>query len=144
MSTTHKYATPGSVETLMDTGLNSLGNGSRQVSAAVANDTDLNLYADIECSFASAVFTGGGVDIYLLQSLDGTNYEDGGTGVTPTAQCLLGRIPFRGATAAQIHSMRGIILPPTKFKILAINNTGVALASSGNTITMRRYNEQDA
>lgn len=141
--TVYKFATPNTVETLLSTGLNSLANGSRVVSNAIANGTDLYLYADFECSFASAVFPAGGyVSLYILESLDGTNYEDGDASTTPTSQALLATVPFRNATAAQIHSVRGIVLPPASFKILLINNTGVTLASSGNTLKMMRYNEQ--
>jgi len=145
MTTTHKFATPESPTTLLSTGLNSLANGARAVSGDVDNASGLYLYADFECSFASAVFPANGyVSLYLLESIDGSNYEDGDASTTPTAQALIAAIPFRNATAAQIHTVRGIVLPPTHFKILAINNTGVALASSANTVKMIRYNEQDA
>jgi hypothetical protein len=144
MATTHKYATPESVTTLLSTGLNSLANAARVVSSDVDNATGLYLYADFECNFASAAFAAGAyVSLYLLESIDGTNYEDGSSSVTPTAQCLIANIPFRNATAAQIHTVRGIVLPPTHFEIELINNCGVTLASSGNTLKMNRYNEQD-
>jgi hypothetical protein len=141
---THKYATPESPTSLITTGLDSLANGARAVSAAVDNATGLYLYADFECNFASAAFAAGAyVSLYLLESIDATNYEDGSTSVTPTAQALIANIPFRNATAAQIHAARGIVLPPTNFKILLINNTGVALAASGSTLKCIRYNEND-
>lgn len=145
MSTTHKLSLGGlSVTTLLSTGLNSLTNGSRAVSGADNNDTDLALYGDFECNFGSAAFGSGAfVSLYILESVDGTNYEDGDASTTPASSALLCNIMFRNATAAQIHAVRGIPLPPTKFKILLINNTGVTLASSGNTLKMQKYYEQD-
>lgn len=143
MSTTHELATP-SLSTIISTGFNTLGDGSRVVSSAVNNDSDLYLYADLELSFASAAFGAGAyVDLYLLESVDGSNYEDGDSSTTPTSQCHLARVPFRNATAAQIHTVKGVILPPTKFKILAETHVGVTLAGSGNTLKISRYNEQD-
>lgn len=145
MATTHKYATPNSVEQLITTGLDGLANGSRAVSGAVDNATDLYLYGDFECNFASANFPAGGyVSLYILEAIDGTNYEDGSTSITPTAQALIANVPFRTANAAQIHTVRGIVLPPAKFKIELINNTGVALAANTNILNLVRYNEQDA
>jgi len=41
---------------------------------------------------------------------------------------------------ARYEVIRGVLLPPMDFHVLVMNETGQALAASGNTLTLRRYN----
>jgi hypothetical protein len=147
MGVTFKWAAGESIATACSADMDSLGSGNTVLSAdAIANQTDLYQYIDMEWVMASA--TSGAnpfISIWFLVALDGSNYEDGtaGTpGVIPLRQPDV-LIPLRAAvTAAQRVTVCNTPIPPQLFKILVCNNAGVALASSGNTLKYIRHNAQ--
>jgi len=78
--------------------------------------------------------------VWLLREVDGTNYEDGGTSVTPT------RPPDMILTVRAVTTAQRIIavcdLPPGAPKALIRNDgTGQAIAASGNTLKLRPVSE---
>ena len=142
-----KWSALGSTTTNMSTALDSLANDGRVLGAEIDNATDRNMYADFELyvdSFGSAPATDGHVLLYLLQALDGTNYEDGDASTTPGSHALVGSFPFRTVATAQRITLRHLLLPATKCKPLLINKggAGATFASSGNTLRVRTYNSE--
>lgn len=132
--------------------LNSLASGGGALStAAIANGTALDLYADV--SFAVTV---GGtttatsyMSLYLLPlNQDGSTYGDGyasSTSVVPTTSYLAASCTVKsGVTSGSTITgmFRGIVLPPGDFKFAISNNLGVALnATAALTVKYRSYNE---
>lgn len=146
---TIKYEAPASTSTILTTELNSLGDGANKLSSAISNDAagELYLYMDIEiyvATQASARAADARVDVYILEELDGSNYTYGGDSDDPPDNAWVGAFIFDAATTARYNHLRGIPLPPTDFKILIINETGQAFASSGNTLKIAKYNLQAA
>lgn len=145
---TIKYEAPTSVATLLSTELNSLANGSNKLSAAISNDAagELYLYADFEMYVPTSSSRGSNarVDMYILIELDGTNYTTGGDSTDPAEDAWVGSFIFNSGTAAERHHVRNVVLPPTDFKVLLINNLGVALPSSGNLLKWSKYNLQSS
>ena len=144
---TLKWATPEAIQTAMTTGLNSLGNGNTAIGSSIDNSSDLYMYIALEVVLPS-ITTGAGapsIDVWCLSSADGTNYEDGSAG-TP------GVIPDRppdasfalkpSSTSAWRRVIVNVPIPPVKFDLLLMNNSGVALAASANTLKYSRYNLQ--
>jgi hypothetical protein len=141
MATTEKYLL-GSQSTLLSTELNSLANNALALGSAYDNTVgqagDGYTLCDVELvvTYGTAPTAGTGVTLWLLGTQDGTNYEDGGTSVTP------GRLPeavfpLLAVTTAQ-RIIRRVWLPWGKFKPLAKNDgTGQAMAASGNTLKVR-------
>ena len=130
------------------TSMNALGNGSYALGAEIDNGTDKDEYLDIVLKLNSAVAAGAGVpavDVYLLPCPDGTNYPTppgGSAGATPTIY-LAGSIPAIASANFTIGVLRGVILPPGKFKVEARNNLGVAFpASDLNELKGYKYSEQ--
>jgi len=118
------------------------------LSDAIDNSTDLYLSVDLECVLASAAFTGGDavIEVYLIPSIDGTNYPNW-TGNATTeeqenGQYFVGSFMTSGATVAQRAALRDIALPNGKYKWGFRNRTNVALAASGNTISWRPHGYQ--
>jgi hypothetical protein len=135
--------------TALTTDLNSLANGSTSaLSAEIDNSTTKYLYADMELYLASLTPTAGGfVALYLVPSVDGTNYPLFDTGASPGAannNYFVGSFSTKAAAAAQRIAMREIQLPPGKYKLAVYNGAGVALAASGNTLSWRPYNTASA
>jgi len=114
-------------------------------SDAIDNSTNLYIFADIEIVLASAGFTGtdSGIDIYLIPSVDGTNYGDWTGNVTTDEQensgYYVGSVTTSGATAAQRLVCRNILLPNGLYKYGFRSRAGVTLASSGNTVKWRPH-----
>lgn len=144
---TIKYEAPASISTILSTELNSLADGGNKLSAALSNDAagELYLYADFELYLStqgSARASDARVDIYILIETDGSNYTYGGDSQDPPENSWVGSMLFDATTTARYNHLRGIQLPPTDFKVLLINETGQALASTGNTLKWTKYNLQ--
>lgn len=138
--TTVLSGTVGSAPTL-----NALGSGTMSgVSATYNNQTNLDLYVDIEVFLDTLSPTAGArVDIYMLESVDGTNFPaQSAADLRLTSSALLASIPI-GTTASttQRVTLHKVELPPTALQFRLDNQTGVALASTNNsTVKILPYN----
>ena len=126
--------------------LNSLSNNEwTDLSDEIDNSTNKYMLYDLEIYLASAAFTGATsrVDIYLLASVDGTNYPNW-TGNVTTAepeneQYRVDTVFTSQATEAQRMVSLRIPVPNGKHKFAFRNRTGVALAASANTAKYRPH-----
>jgi hypothetical protein len=115
------------------------------LSDAIDNSTNKYPLADLEIVLGSAAFTGTDsiIEVYLVPSVDGTNYADWTGNVTTDEQendtHLVGEVTTSGATAAQRLTIRDIALPNGLYKYGFRNKSGVALAASGNTVKWRPH-----
>lgn len=140
-----KWGSPNSEETAIDTGLNSLADNGRAVSGTISNDGsgERYVYMTVEVSLAaqgSARDTGAFVEIYVLPSLDGSNFTYGSSSLDPPYSSHVGNVLFDDSTSARVSHLPPILIPPFDFQILVKNQTGQAFAASGSTVTIRRYN----
>lgn len=142
------------IQTLMATALNGLANNAAAL-GETEYDNSLNLYMfglfELNVTFGSAPTANSTVDLYLIPAPDGTNYDDAITGASGTAPItsFLGGFPLRAVTTAQKiplgAGLRGnIALPPTKFKLFAINRSGGAFPASGSSVKAVFYRYQSA
>jgi len=144
MAAIGKWNTPSSVVTLLTTELNSLGNGSASAaSSAVANQTNLDVYADFELVLASlSPAAPNYCTLYLLEAVDGSNYPSAtGSVLRNQPSHILCTFPLdtTGSTAQRVV-VRNVVIPPGSFKVVLDNQAGVALGASGNTVKMLPYN----
>lgn len=144
MANIGKWNTPSAVVTVLSTELNALGIGAMSAaSTAIANQTNLDMYCDLEVNLASLSPTAGAhIDIYILEAIDGTNYPaQSAADLRLTTSQLLCAVPI-GTTAAQPQrvAVRNIVLPPGSFKLIADNQAGVALGATLNTVKIIPYN----
>jgi len=144
---TSKWATPESVENIfVSTELDSLGSGSNKITTSALSNDGVNekfMYADFTLYLAeqaSARSAGARVDLYILPASDGTNYPYGGDSLDPASNHWVASFLFDAAVTARYTTVRGVLLPPFNFHVLVVNETGQALASSGNTLKYTRYN----
>ena len=137
--------TAGTITTVMSTDLNSMANNANVLSAAptmTAGDIghrfgewELSIASSAAAMTANTAFVG-----WILQPLDATNYEDGGTSVTPARTPDL-VFPVRAVSTAQRLYCQAQ-MPTGTYKILLRNDgTGQAIASSANTLKVRTYTE---
>lgn len=113
----------------------------------IDNSTNLDTFCDISVALGSAAIAAPnylGVYLYPLNA-DGTTYGDGrfssSAAGPPASSYWVGNIIVPTGTAANEGTIRGIIMPPGKFKFLIYNQLGVTMAGSGsNTLKYRTYN----
>lgn len=131
--------------TVLDTGLNALANAAAATSATISNDqtTELDQYADFELAFTMNVAPTAdrALSLYIVRSVDGTNFEDG-TAARPPRNGWAGAFPSAASTAAQRVVVSGVLLPPGDFRVLLVNETGQSLSASGHTLKMLAYRQQ--
>lgn len=144
-----KYEAPASIQTYLSTELNSLADGANKIGAAISNDagTELDLYIMLELYLAatSSRDADNRVDVYLLPTVDGTNYAYGGDSQDPDPGTWVGQfVPIPSTTTACYMTISQIQIPPTDFKLLLMNEIGVAFASSGNTLKYKIYSLEAA
>jgi len=130
-TTTH---TVGTIATLLSTELNSLANNALNISSSYSSSAGF-LFAELELlvTYGTNPTANTAVVVWLLRAPDGTNFEDGGTSVTP----IRGPdavFPLRAVTTAQ-RIVRRVVIPPGTFQALLKNDgTGQTMAASGNTL----------
>ena len=122
--------------------LNALASAGNKLGAAINNSANRDLYMDVEIYIASldlSAQVNPAVNIYLLPSMDDTNYDDGGDALDPTVDHLVAVVATVVADQVHRNTARMIVLPPGYFKLLIENVTGVPLPASGNIVTYRIY-----
>lgn len=119
-------------------------------SDAIDNSTNKYMFADLEIVLGSAAFTGtdSAIEVYLIPSVDGTNYGDWAGGGTTTdeqenIQYFIGSVTTSGSTAAQRLIIRGVELPPGLYKYGIRNRGGVTLNAT-NTLKWRPWQYSSA
>ena len=131
---------PGTLTTMISTELNSLTNSSITTPASIFNNTTGARFADFELlvTYGTNPTDGSQVDLYIVPSLDGTNYADGSSSIV-AANNYSGSFILRATTSAQRLVLRDISIPSCKFKVHLKNLAGQTTSSSGNTLRMLPY-----
>ena len=142
----------GTIVTIASTELNSLANAASALGSEYDNVTNNYLFGvfELTVTFGTAPTAGKTVDLYIIPTADGTNYSTTITGAGGYAQSnsYAGSFPLQAVTTLQRLNLGGIgyrgllYLPPSKFKALLINNSGVAFPASGSTLKMIPYGRQ--
>lgn len=120
------------------------------LSDEIDNETNKYPYADLRMVLASAAFTGtdSGIEVYLIPTVNGTNYPTWtGNGTSDEQEnfpFFVGFIPTTGTTAAQAGVLRSVDLPNGKYKWGFRNRGNVTLSGSGNTIYWRPHSVASA
>lgn len=140
------WATGGPVSrgTGLTTELNSLANGAYSAAGtAIDNTTNRDQYGACDIVLASLTpTTGANVSVYLVQSLDGTTYEDAPSATNPGSHALVATVLVATGAAAKRVMTPWFYIPPGKFKLVFLNATGAPLAAASNTVTVYTSNDE--
>lgn len=125
------------------TAIDGITSGSQVTTTATyANQTNLDLYVDIEINLPSLSPTAGArVDLYVLESVDGTNFPaQSAADLRLTITQLLVSVPIgtTGTTAQRVVA-RNILIPPGLMKFVFDNQTGATTNAAGNTVKILPY-----
>jgi hypothetical protein len=135
-----KWATPEAIVTLLSTELNALANNGVVLSAAINNETELYTHLNLELYVAaqgSARSAGAYVAVYILPSVDGTNFDD--ATVAAALDAMQVYMALDAATTARYKVKVNIPSPPLQFKLQVENKTGQAFANTLSTLKYRRH-----
>ena len=134
----------------LTTELNALADITTVLGAAINNETNLCMYMDLELTLASLDLSSAVspcVRVYLIESIDGGSHFDTGEATAtpsliPPADKILTRFGLRLAAGAEAKLAVKTMLPipPGRFKLMPMNNTGVAFGATGNILAYRTYN----
>lgn len=132
------------------TTLNGLTTGSRAVSNATGdldNGTDLDFFGDYELLVDIQVAPAVGdkiAELYVLPSVDDTNFPDGTAADTPQAILLAGVFEARRAVTTDLRMViPGVSLVPRKMRFLLINTSGQTFgANDGHFLKVKPYKVQ--
>lgn len=130
--------------TVLTTELNSLANGGfSAVGSAYDNTTNLDQWAACEINLASLnPTTGAYLQLFLVQSLGGTNYEDPPSSTNPGYHMSVAVVSLTTGSATKRAATPMFRIPPGKWKFVLLNKSNVALAASGNTVNLYVTDEQ--
>ncbi len=133
------------ISSRLTTELNSLADGSVcALSGGIDNTSNLDAFADFQLDLASLTITSttAFVTLYLVPTVDGTNYPDFATGAVGNyhGQYAVGSFLVRNVSATTARAMlTGVPIPPGNFKVGVRNGVGAAFAASGSTLGSRTY-----
>jgi len=129
----------------LTTELNALADGANKLGAAIDNTSNGDMYMDVELYVAAqggARSADAYVALYILASVDGTNYCYGADAVDPPAHALVGVFALDAVVTARYVTLTHLLVPAGKFKMLVINETGQAFAGTLSTLKYTLYNEE--
>lgn len=140
------YQAAATAVTWTSGGPNSLATNTYSgLSDEIDNSTTKYTHADLYMELGSAAYTGtgSGIEVYLVPSVDGTNYptwtDSVSTDEPENTAHFVGFMTTTASTAAQKMTLRAVELPPGKYKWAIRNRSGVALPASGNALRWRPY-----
>ncbi len=149
MATTQEYLL-GSAVTLMTTELNSLASSATLAAGAIStvggtsglfNNTagggGIGGYTSAKWELvlaapAGTLTAGTGAFVWLISTVDGTNYEDGSNSVIPARPPDI-IIPVRAISTAQ-RVVRELAMPSGNWYVLMAQNTGQTWGATANTL----------
>lgn len=134
----------GSETTVLSTEMNSLASGTDSAAGTAYDNTPstsslgyTHAIVEFAGTFAATPTDKTSVYLYMLMSLDGTNYPD----ASSTSALPVTSFTVRNTASAQ-RVVRTIELPPCKVKFMIKHDAVTALTSSGHTVKIRGANQQ--
>lgn len=116
-----------------------LGNGTGATASAYDNGASANLWIKADFQFSGVMAatpnSGSALDLYLLPSIDGTNFADGNSAIFPPS-LYVGSFIVRNVTTNQVLVLTGVPIPPTKIMPLLVNKAGAAISANTTASTL--------
>ena len=138
-------AAPVSRSTVLTTELNALANAAcSAVGPEIDNSTNLDQYGCVDIVLATLDPAAGGyLQLFIIQAVGGTTYEDPPTTTTnPGTHMLVATLNLLDTSSAKRVQSAWFRLPPSKIKFVLYNGSGVALNATGNTVTLYTGNDE--
>ena len=131
----------GALTAYLGAELNALADGANKLGAEIDNTVGKSTYMLLELFVAlqaGARDSGAYVGVYMLKSTDGVNFDFGADAVDPPTGSWATNFTLDAVVTARYVSVE-VPIPPCKFKILVMNETGQAFAAANSTLKYRTY-----
>lgn len=129
--------------TILSGELNNFAPNQIALSGEINNSLGLYLFNDIELFLERVDFANNSdffVEIFLIQSIDGINYESGvSDGLQPSINNLVGSFIFKSSEIPQRQTIRKLVVPPRKYKYAIKNKSNIYWSNNGNTLKILGY-----
>ena len=146
MPTESKWEAPAAIVSYLTTELNSLADGANVLGAKIDNvaDGENEMFINLEVNLAatSSRDADARLEIYILYSVDDTNFDMGDTSPDPRPESLLHVFSFDAATTTRYRTAVNLPIQPFDFKLLVMNELGVAFFGSGSTLKYRLHSAE--
>jgi len=132
--------------TVLTTELNNLAASARTAKGSeIDNSTNLDQYGKLKIlvTFGSAPAAGGYLQIHMVTTLDGSDWEDGDASNDPGTHTVVGVIPVKATTSAQKLNSPIFKMEPGKTKFILYDGCSVAFPASGSTVTLYTANDEN-
>jgi len=125
--------------------LGTLGNAAFGIgTTAYDNTSNLDQYASVTLSLGSITPTGAAyVSLYLIQSNDGSTYEDAPATTNPAFHQQVATCSVQTTANTHVISTPWFRIPPNKFKFALYNATGVSFTGGNSSNTATLYTSDD-
>jgi len=144
---TIKYSALTSQGAQLTTQLNALGSATMSAAGPTYdNTTNRDRWGMVEVVI-SGTYTptaGASYTVYLVNSLDGTNFDDGASSTDPGSHEIVATLAVKVASSIspRATSTFPFPLPPTKFKFVLKNGSGATLpANNSSVLNLYTFNE---
>lgn len=134
------------LQSYLSSELTGVANNANKLGAAIDFTTagwDRKVYLDIELYLPSTDLSGEtnpAINLWMIGTLDGTNFEDGSDTINPAKPPNM-IISLRAVNGVQRVVQRFLLTTPNKGKILIENRTGATILA-GATLNFRMYSDQ--
>lgn len=138
MANAIKWSSAASIASALGSSLSGLSNNVSILSSAIDNRSNRHMFSDwmLTVTYNTSPATNGRCTLYLVPSVDGTNYADCVAGSEPV-NLFAGVFPLRAVSTAQVLTARRVLLPPALFKVALKNESGSAMATGSGTNTLQ-------
>ncbi|MEW5857405.1 MAG: hypothetical protein AB1861_08490 [Cyanobacteriota bacterium] len=126
---------------LATTELNNLANNTRVAGQILDNTITRALFANLELAvqFTVAPNADSLIQLYLLPSIDGTNYADGSPTIAPGVESFTTNFVLKNTLNLQRIPAQRIPLDPFRYLPLIVNTSGQAFPASGSTLRIASF-----
>ncbi|NIT55419.1 MAG: hypothetical protein GWN00_04030 [Aliifodinibius sp.] len=146
------YDSTPTLATYMTNGLDGLADNTTNVGGTIFdNSSNLDFYMCAELVLNSVDLsseTNPTVELYMVPSIDGTNYCDTGSDASstdiPPASTLAGIFIIQETNASHRAGIEMFRIGPLKYTPVIINKTGQAFHATTNTLKMGTFSETTA
>lgn len=120
-----------------------LANNVNQVGGTLNPSGYLYSSWDFNTQFHVSPSNGGSVDLYLVPSIDDSNFANVGAAVTPPATTFIGSFPlYPNANSGMRISLVNVPISPLLIKPVIKNSSGQSIPANSGTLTVRLYGEK--
>jgi hypothetical protein len=139
--TSVKWGTPEAPHVALQV-TTALANNGRQLGGAITPSGYVYSSWEFNAQFHVSPSANSSIELYLVPTIDGSNYSSGAEAVDAPLTTLVGAFPlYPNANSGMRIPLMNLLTVPMSFKPLIKNLSGQTIPANSGTLTVRFYNE---